>query len=89
MSDVVVLLRDIGPSSDIRILVAQVEVTPKTIALVLDKPRILRITKKIPGSHELIVHAKDGRTTVILYLPYQDGARASAKIITPTKDEGS
>ena len=85
----VLLLRDIGLSSDIRALVAQVDVTPTTIALVLDRPRILRVTKKIPGRSELIVHAKDGRTTIILYLPYHDGARASAKIITPTNDEGS
>lgn len=89
----VVHLRDIGASDELRALVAEAEIKPTTIPVILDYPRTLHITRKLPREDELIVECRsaevDDDTRVVLYLPYRPGARASAKVITYSHNEGS
>lgn len=82
------LLPDIGPSDEIRELVARVDITQQTISLILDVPRTLRVTRKSVRNDELVVHCRDNLASVTLYLPYAPGARGRAFVITYT-DEGS
>lgn len=86
-------LRDIGASAELRALVAQVDIKPTTIPVILDRPRTLRIIRKLPRHDELVVECQSAEagddTRVVLYLPYRSGARASAKVITYSHNEGS
>lgn len=84
----VIYLPNIGSSADLRKLVATTDVTPTTIPLLLDKPRTVKVISKTATREELTVRCKDGATTIILHLPFEHGARGSARIITYT-DEGS
>lgn len=82
------LLSDIGPSDEIRAIVARVDIAPQTIPLILDEPRTLRVTRKSVRNDELVVHCRDKTASVTLYLPFAPLARGRASVITYT-DEGS
>ena len=81
-------LRDIGSSEDIRRQVAETDICPTSISLILDQPRTLKVVRKTIRGTELIVECRehDSDTRVVLYLSFRPGARASAKIITHLPD---
>ena len=80
-------LSNVGPSDDIRQLVARSVRDGTSISLVLDRPRTLRVLNTHRGRSELIVRCKDGTTSVVLHLPYADNAAGQATIIS--YNEGS
>ena len=77
-------LSNIGQSDDLRKLVSEVDVSPTTISLVLDRLRTLEVIHKTAGKTELIVQCRDAddRTTVVLHLPYEANSVGQATIIT-------
>ncbi|GEM_PF-1060573 len=79
-------LSNIGKSADIRRLISHTDVDRATVTLVLDELRTLVVKMKTDGRDELTVRCRDTdkRATVILHLPYQGDATASADIIDHT-----
>lgn len=79
-------LSNIGPSDELRKLVAESEEFGTSIPLILDEPRTLTIVSTARGRTELIVRCKDSATTVVLHLPYADNAVGQATIISYGKE---
>lgn len=82
-----IYLQNIGDSLSIRSQISQTDIHNSTISLILDQPRTLEVVTKSSGRTELAVRCRDieERTTVVLHLPYKEGAAASATIINHTK----
>ena len=84
-------LSNIGKSADIRQLISHTDVDQTTVTLVLDELRTLKVKMKTNRQDELTVRCSDTdkRATVILHLPYQGDAAASADIIDHTDNTES
>ena len=83
-----IFLSNIGDSLAIRQLVSQTDVNNTTISLVLDQVRTLRVQTKITGRDGLTVrcHDTDQQASILLHLPFQEGAVASATIVDHTTE---
>lgn len=84
-------LNNIGNSADIRRLVSQTDIDNTTVSLLLDRLRTLEVITKTKGRGELTVrcHDTEQRVSVVLHLPYQEGAVASATIIDHTESSST
>lgn len=84
-------LSSIGNSAELRKLVSETDINHKTISLILDQPRTLEVVSKKAGPRELVVRCKDteDRVSVVLHLPFEEGAVASATIIDYTAPEST
>lgn len=84
-------LSNIGTSADIRRLISHTDVDQTTVTLVLDELRTLKVKMKTVRPNELTVRCSDidKRATIILHLPYQEDAAASADIIDHTDTEST
>ncbi len=84
----VTFLSNIGDSLAIRELVSQTDIHNTTITLVLDQIRTLKVQTKIFGRDGLTVrcHDTDQRASILLHLPFQEGAIASATIVNHTTE---
>ena len=85
-----VFLSNIGNSSELRKQISQTDLH-NTVSLILDKPRTLEVRTKNFGRNELTVRCKDveERVSIVLHLPFQEGAVASATIIDYTTESTS
>ena len=84
-------LSNIGNSSDLRAQISQTDIR-NTVSLILDKPRTLEVRTKNFGKDELTVRCKDAEeqwVSIVLHLPLQGGAVASATIIYYTTESSS
>ena len=82
-------LSNIGDSRRIREQISQTDLYNTTISLILDKPRTLEVVQKSLGVTELTVRCRDIEelVSVVLHLPFEDGAVASATIINHTSSD--
>lgn len=85
-----VFLSNIGSSNELRKQISQTDLH-NTVSIVLDKPRTLEVSTKNFGKNELTVRCKDieERVSIVLHLPYREGAVASATIIDHTATEST
>lgn len=79
-----VFLNDVGPSDEIRKIISETDVTPTSISLILDRPRTMTVIHKQAKDNELSVRCRDieDGAIIVLHLPFQEGSRAQATIIT-------
>lgn len=84
-------LSNIGDALTLRELVSQTDIHNTTISVILDKLRTLEIVTKTTGLQELVVRCRDTeeRVSVVLHLPFEEGAVASATIIDHTESSGA
>ncbi len=83
-------LSDIGDALELRKQVSRTDIHNTTISVVLDKPRTLEVVTKTAGLQELVVRCRDidERVSIVLQLPFEEGAVASATIIDHTESNG-
>jgi hypothetical protein len=77
-------LSNIGESAGIRQQISQTDISNQPVLLLLDgAARQLEVLTKSSSETELTVRTRDifSRATIILHLPYSEGAAASADII--------
>lgn len=84
-------LQDIGDSAELRKLLSTTDINPTTVSIILDRPRTLQVATKIQSQEELTVRCNDidDNSTVVLHLPFEKKAVASANIIIHTESTGT
>ncbi len=86
-------LSDIGPSDELRELVAAVDTSVTTIRLMLDKWRVLGVVTKTYAKTTLIVQCRDSdpdqKVSVVLHLPYEPGSVGQATVLFHNPKEES